>query len=294
MKLFNVFAAALAVTSAVAQIEAPDGVDQGELNEALAEAMNSMQPGTPQEQQGAMEDLKVVHIDGPLECEEEDTIEASKYVSVEYVGTIAEGSETGEVGKIFDSSFIRGQTLDFQHSLGQVPRGFDFATRGLCQGVNVSITIPPLLAFGDEGNGGIIPGGATIHFNVFVKKVSVEDFRPEYNFFEHMDSDKDGLVSRKEMTDFMLLNYRAGVPDELWNAADKNGDGYSDWNEFIFDKGEKKKRVINQDDEDKKAKAALLAAEESEASKDDAEAEEAEASKDEAEADVEEITTAQE
>merc|ERR1711957_15678 len=147
----------------------------------------------------------------------------------------------------------------------------DFATRGLCQGVNVSITIPPLLAFGDEGNGGIIPGGATIHFNVFVKKVSVEDFRPEYNFFEHMDSDKDGLVSRKEMTDFMLLNYRAGVPDELWNA-------------FIFDKGEKKKRVINQDDEDKKAKAALLAAEEAEASKDDAEAE----------ADVEEITTAQE
>jgi FKBP-type peptidyl-prolyl cis-trans isomerase len=290
MKVFNVFAAALAVTSAVAEIAAPDGVDQGKLNEALAEAMNSMQPGTPEEQQGAMEDLKVVHIEGPLECEDEDRIEPKKYVSVEYVGTIAEGSETGEIGKIFDSSALRGgQTLDFQHSLGQVPRGFDFATNVLCQGVNVSITIPPLLAFGDQGNGGVIPGGATVHFNVVVKKVSVEDFRPEYNFFEHMDTDKDGLVSRKEMTDFMLINYRSGVPDELWNAADKNGDGYSDWNEFIFDKGEKKKRVINQDDEDKKAKAALLAAEEAEASKEDVEVD-AEA---DVEADVEEITTAQ-
>lgn len=79
MKLFNVFTAALAVTSVVAQISAPDWVDQGELNEALAEAMNSMQPGTLQEQQGAMEDLKVVHIDRPLQCEEEeDTIKASK------------------------------------------------------------------------------------------------------------------------------------------------------------------------------------------------------------------------
>lgn len=114
-------------------IVAPDGVDQGTLNEVLARAMNSMQPGTPQEQQGAMDDLKVVLINGPLECEDEDRIKPQKYVSVEYVGTIAEGSETGEIGKILYSSFIRGQTLDFQqHSIGQVPRGFDFATNGLC------------------------------------------------------------------------------------------------------------------------------------------------------------------
>jgi hypothetical protein len=99
-----------------------------------------------------------------------------------------------------------------------------------------------------------------------------------------MDADKDGLVSRKEMTYFMLINYRAGVPDELWNAADKNGDGYSDWNELIFDKGGKKKRIINQDNEDKKAKAALLAAEETEASGEEAEVK----------AGVEEITMAEE
>jgi len=254
MKLFNIFAAALAATTVFAELEnLPDDVDSGQLNAALADALNSLQPGTPEEQNSAMKDLKVVHIDGPLECEEEEMIAPQFFVSVEYVGTIAEESKTGEIGAIFDSSLIRGQTLDFQHSLGQVPRGFDFATNGLCQGVNVSITIPPVLAFGDEGNGGVIPGGATIHFNVLVKKVSKEDFRAPYNFFDAMDEDRDGLVSRKEMTDFMLNHYRSGVPDELWNAADKDGDGYSDWNEFIFDKGEKK-NIIDQDAEDKKAR----------------------------------------
>jgi len=288
MKLFNIFAAALVATTAFAELEnVPDDVDMSKLNEALGEAMNSLQPGSPQEQQEGMKDLKVVHIDGPLECDDEERIEPQNYVSVEYVGTIAEESKTGEIGAIFDSSFIRGQTLDFQHSLGQVPRGFDFATNGLCQGVNVSITIPPVLAFGDEGNGGVIPGGATIHFNVLVKKVAKEDFRPPYNYFEAMDGDKDGLVSRKEMTDFMLLHYRSGVPDELWNAADKNGDGYSEWDEFIFDKGQKK-RVIDQDAEDLTArqKAAEVASNEK--------ADAVDASEEGTKDDSEEIVTAEE
>jgi FKBP-type peptidyl-prolyl cis-trans isomerase len=255
MKLFNnifTLIIAAAAGSALAKIENPNDVDMSKLNEALSEAMNKMQPGSPEEQQDAMKDLKVVHIEGPLECNDDDRIEPRKFVSVEYVGTIAKESKTGKIGELFDSSVIRGQPLDFQHSLGQVPRGFDFATNGLCRGVNVSITIPPVLAFGDQGNGGKIPGGATIHFNVLVKKVANSDFRPPYNFFENMDADKDGLVSRKEMTDFMFKYYRAAVPDELWNAADKNGDGYSDWDEFIFDKGEKK-RIIDQDAEDEKA-----------------------------------------
>jgi len=255
MKLLNkIVTVALVATTAFAELKnVPDDVDMNQLNAAMADALNSLQPGTPQQQQEATKDMKIKYIEGPLECDDEEKIEPQKYVSFEYVGTIAEESETGTPGELFDSSSLPGRApLDFQHSLGQVPRGLDFATNGLCQGVNVTITIPPLLAFGDEGNGGSIPGGATIEFNILVKKVSKEDFRPPYNFFENMDSDRDGRVSRKEMTEFMLVYYRAGVPDELWNAADKNGDGYSDWDEFIFDKGEKKK-VINLDEEDRKA-----------------------------------------
>jgi FKBP-type peptidyl-prolyl cis-trans isomerase len=231
--LSNIAALLFATTPAFAQ-EQPDGE---QLGKALHEAMSSTMPGTPEERQKALEDLTTVWVSGPKECDKEKTIDAQMFVSVEYEGRIAEESATGVKGEVFDSSALRGQPLEFQHSLGQVPMGFDFGTHYLCEGTNATITIPPLLAFGEQGNGGKIPGNATIVFSVLVKKVAKEDWRTPYDYYTNMDVNRDGLVTREEMTDFMLNYYRAGVPDELWAAADKNGDGFSDWDEFPFSKG---------------------------------------------------------
>jgi len=49
---------------------------------------------------------------------------------------------------------------------GQVIRGWDEAFGSMSIGEERQIIIPPNLGYGDRGAGGIIPGGATLYFDV--------------------------------------------------------------------------------------------------------------------------------
>lgn len=40
-----------------------------------------------------------------------------------------------------------------------------------------------------------------------------------------MDYNKDGLVSKEEIVDFMARYYSQGVPDKMWDAIDTDSDG---------------------------------------------------------------------
>jgi len=83
-------------------------------------------------------------------------------VKTQYTGWLdGFGSE-----KKFDSSRDRGKPFTFKAGAGQVIRGWDESFTSMKVGERRNIIIPPRLGYGDKGAGGVIPGGATLYFDV--------------------------------------------------------------------------------------------------------------------------------
>jgi hypothetical protein len=94
---------------------------------------------------------------------------AGDVLSMHYRGTLAsDGSE-------FDSSRNRGP-FEFKLGAGQVIKGWDVGLVGMCIGEQRNLTIPPGMAYGDRGVGGI-PGGATLVFET--ELLGIEGVKPE-------------------------------------------------------------------------------------------------------------------
>ncbi|MGI3783943.1 MAG: FKBP-type peptidyl-prolyl cis-trans isomerase [Janthinobacterium lividum] len=81
-------------------------------------------------------------------------------VSVHYVGV---AHSTGEE---FDASYNRGAPLDFPLGAGRVIKGWDDGVVGMKVGGRRRLVIPPQLAYGDRGAGGVIGPGETLIFVV--------------------------------------------------------------------------------------------------------------------------------
>jgi FKBP-type peptidyl-prolyl cis-trans isomerase FkpA len=82
---------------------------------------------------------------------------ASDTVEVHYKGTLIDGTQ-------FDSSFDRGQTIEFP--LNGVIAGWTEGVQLMKEGARYEFVIPSDLAYGERGAGGVIPGGATLIFEV--------------------------------------------------------------------------------------------------------------------------------
>jgi peptidylprolyl isomerase len=85
---------------------------------------------------------------------------AGSQVRVHYVGV------THSSGEEFDASYSRGAPLDFPLGAGRVIQGWDQGVAGMKVGGRRRLVIPPHLAYGDRGAGGVIKPGETLIFVV--------------------------------------------------------------------------------------------------------------------------------
>lgn len=84
---------------------------------------------------------------------------AGDTVSVHYTGTLTDGTP-------FDSSRNSGQPFEFELGAGRVIKGWDEGIAKMKVGDQAILVIPPSIAYGDSGAGGVIPAGATLIFIV--------------------------------------------------------------------------------------------------------------------------------
>jgi FKBP-type peptidyl-prolyl cis-trans isomerase len=87
-----------------------------------------------------------------------------KTVSVFYTGTLVDGTK-------FDSSKDRATPFSFVLGSGMVISGWDQGIKGMREGGIRKLTIPPDLAYGDRGAGGLIPPNSVLIFEVELLKV---------------------------------------------------------------------------------------------------------------------------
>ena len=91
--------------------------------------------------------------------------QSGQTVVVHYIGWLSGGQQ-------FDSSRARLDPLDFALGAGDVIRGWDEGIPGMRVGGKRKLTIPPELAYGDQGCGGVIPPHATLTFEVELLEVA--------------------------------------------------------------------------------------------------------------------------
>ena len=152
--------------------------------------------------------LKVEYVSKPDTC---DMIaKKGDMLSMHYTGTL-------EDGKKFDSSYDRSEPFKFQIGVGQVIQGWEEGILGMCVGEKRKLIVPAALGYGDQGAGDIIPGGATLLFDV--ELISTEEGPTPVNVFNQMDIDSDMALSRDE-----IASYLKQQVETMQNAGGEQGE----------------------------------------------------------------------
>ena len=125
-----------------------------------------------------MEDINVKPVitvpkgEPPADLMIEDLVEgdgpeatAGMQVTVDYMGI------NWSNGREFDASWNRNDTFSFGLGAGMVIPGWDQGVQGMKVGGRRRLTIPPQMAYGPSGAGGVIGPNETLIFVVDLRKV---------------------------------------------------------------------------------------------------------------------------
>lgn len=101
-----------------------------------------------------------------LQAGEGATAQPGQTVTVHYTGWLFDAAAENNQGSKFDSSVDRGRPFSFPLGAGRVVKGWDQGVAGMQIGEKRRLIIPPHLGYGARGAGNVIPGGATLVFDV--------------------------------------------------------------------------------------------------------------------------------
>ncbi|KAI4879271.1 hypothetical protein NFI96_025820, partial [Prochilodus magdalenae] len=105
------------------------------------------------------DDVQLEVLDIPQPCRRK--AQAGDFIRYHYNGTFQDGTP-------FDSSYQRNSTYNTYIGLGHVIAGMEKALLGVCIGERRQVTIPPHLAYGENGTGSLIPGSAVLVFDLHI------------------------------------------------------------------------------------------------------------------------------
>ncbi|XP_055599248.1 FK506-binding protein 2 [Uranotaenia lowii] len=183
--------------------------------------------------------LKVDVVSVPEVCSTKS--KSGDMLTMHYTGKLTDGTK-------FDSSFDRDQPFTFQLGAGQVIKGWDQGLVDMCVGEKRKLTIPPELGYGDRGAGNVIPGGATLIFDV--ELINIGDSPPTTNVFKEIDENKDMQLSREEVSEYLKKQMVAAdggqesediknmiaehdkLVEEIFQHEDKDKNGFISHDEF--------------------------------------------------------------
>ena len=95
-----------------------------------------------------------------------DEAQAGQHVTVHYTGWLYDKNAEGNKGTKFDSSVDRNEPFEFPLGMGHVIQGWDIGVQGMKVGGQRTLIIPAEMGYGKRGAGGVIPGNATLLFEV--------------------------------------------------------------------------------------------------------------------------------
>jgi len=151
--------AALARAGSIALVAAMAGASFANAQTTIAQG-NSKLDATPSE----LRKIDVKQGTGP-----EAT--SGKAVVVHYTGWLYDTSKPDSHGAKFDSSRDRSTPFGFTLGAGRVIKGWDEGVAGMKVGGQRTLVIPPQMAYGERGAGGVIPPNATLICDVELLEV---------------------------------------------------------------------------------------------------------------------------
>ncbi|CAL8293829.1 unnamed protein product [Merluccius merluccius] len=124
------------------------------------------------------------------------------FVRYHYNGSLLDGT-------FFDSSYSRNHTYDTYVGKGYVIAGMDEGLIGVCMGERRTITIPPHLAYGEEGTGSKIPGSAVLVFDIYI----VDFHNPSDTTVMTVTHKPETCEKMTKNGDFVKYHYNASLMD---------------------------------------------------------------------------------